>query len=122
MSRVSTKMIEVYLKRYGWNHFQTKSEPGEKEGVVITGWGTLGGDKHILVIDPIEEKQVLTFHVQVFKVPMERTSSEHLRELLVALGQINYRIILGKFSYDPSDGEVRFSLSVPTDNNTITYE
>lgn len=122
MSKVSTKMVEAYLKRYGWDRFQTKTETGEKEGVVITGWGSLGGDKHILVIDPIEEKKVLTFHVQVLNAPLDRTPDEHLRELLVALGQINFQIILGKFGYDPRDGEVRFSIAVPTDNNTVTYE
>lgn len=38
------------------------------------------------------------------------------------MGFINYRIILGKFAYDPRDGEVRFSVDIPIDENTVTYE
>ncbi|MCS6923532.1 MAG: YbjN domain-containing protein, partial [Fimbriimonadales bacterium] len=41
--------------------------------------------------------------------------------LLTAMSFINYRIILGKFAYDPRDGEVRFSVDVPIDENTFTY-
>lgn len=35
---------------------------------------------------------------------------------------LNYSIILGKFSYDPRDGEVNFAINVPVDENTFTYE
>jgi CHAT domain-containing protein/exonuclease VII small subunit len=47
---------------------------------------------------------------------------ERLSDLWLAMSYINYRIILGKFAYDPSDGEVRFSVDVPIDQNTFTYE
>jgi len=40
----------------------------------------------------------------------------------MAMGFINYRIILGKFAYDPRDGEVRFSVDVPIDENDLSYE
>jgi hypothetical protein len=32
------------------------------------------------------------------------------------------QLILGKFAYDPRDGEVRFSVSVPIDENDLSYE
>jgi hypothetical protein len=32
------------------------------------------------------------------------------------------QLILGKFAYDPRDGEVRFSVDVPIDENDLSYE
>jgi hypothetical protein len=32
------------------------------------------------------------------------------------------QLILGKFAYDPRDGEVRFSVDVPIDGNDLSYE
>lgn len=123
MSKVTIKMLEVYLKRFGWSHYETKREEGEKEGLIIAPWGRAGGETYGLVIDPVEEKEVLLFHVpRVLSAPPGRTPSNCLLELLMALGRINYQIILGKFSYDPRDGEVRFSVTMPTDKNTLTYE
>lgn len=120
---VSVKTIEQYLRRYGWSRFEAREEPGEKEGIVLTGWKGLGDSQHIMVIDPIVEKNVLVFHVpKVLSAPLDGTSPEHLRELLVALGKINYQILVGKFGYDPRDGEVRFTVVVPTDNISLTYE
>lgn len=123
MSKISIKLLEVYLKRFGWKRYETRSEEGEKEGLIITGWERAGGEKHPLIIDPIVEKEVLRFEVpKVLSAPIDSTPSQHLLELLIALGQINYQIIIGKFSYDPRDGEVRFSVTLPTDKNTLTYE
>lgn len=123
MTKVSLKMLEAYLKRFGWSRYETRRERGEKEGVITALWGPAGGHTYGLIIDPIEEKRVLSFHVpRVLSAPQDGTSSKCLLELLMALGQINYQIILGKFAYDPRDGEVRFSITVPTDENTLTYE
>ncbi|MGB9723381.1 MAG: YbjN domain-containing protein [Chloroflexia bacterium] len=116
-------MIEQYLRRYGWQRFESREEPDEKEGVVLTGWKGLGDSQHMMVIDPIVEKNVLVFHVpKVLSAPLDTTPSDCLRELLVALGNINYQILVGKFGYDPRDGEVRFTVVVPTDNINLTYE
>lgn len=123
MSKVSIKMLEAYLKRFGWSRYQVRQEQGEKEGAITALWGPAGGHTYGLIIDPIEEKQVLMFHVpKVLSAPQRSTSDKALLELLTALGQINYQIILGKFSYDPRDGEVRFSITLPTDDNTVTYQ
>jgi hypothetical protein len=53
---------------------------------------------------------------------VESTPRERLSDLWLAMTYINYCIILGKFAYDPRDGEVRFSVDVPIDQNTFTYE
>lgn len=123
MSNVTVKTLEVYLRRYGWSHYKTVREEREKEGLILTGWEAVSGRRYGLIIDPIEEKSVLLFHVpQLLSAPPDRTPSNYLLELLMALGQINYQIILGKFSYDPRDGEVRFSITIPTDKSNLTYE
>lgn len=119
---VTVRTLEGYLRRFGWNRYQTKREEGEREGLILTSWGGVSGE-YILSIDPIEEKQVLIFHVpRILSAPLDGTPSNCLLELLIALGRINYEIILGKFSYDPRDGEVRFSLTLPTDRSNFTYE
>lgn len=123
MGKVTLKMLEVYLRRFGWTRYEIRGEEGEKEGLIHALWGRPGGKTHALVIDPIVEKGVLIFHVpKILSAPFEDTSSQCLLELLIALGRINYQILLGKFSYDPNDGEVRFSITMPIDKNTVTYE
>ncbi len=39
----------------------------------------------------------------------------------MTLEWINYRIIVGKFAYEPFQGEVHFSIDLPIDENTISY-
>jgi hypothetical protein len=43
-------------------------------------------------------------------------------ECLEALMAINYRIALGKFGMDPTDGEIRLEESIPLANNSISFE
>lgn len=69
------------------------------------------------------EKNCLSFRVpKVLVAPRDTTPAERLADLLLAMGFINYRIILGKFAYDPRDGEVRFSVDIPIDENDLSYE
>ncbi|WP_448601438.1 YbjN domain-containing protein [Thermoflexus hugenholtzii] len=121
---VTLELLEGYLRRFGWSRYRAEPEPDEREGRLLTGWRLKPEDPgYVMIIDPIVEKNVLVFHVpQLLSAPPERTHPDRLRELLIAIGLINYRIILGKFSYDPRDGEVRFTLAMPTDRNTLTYE
>lgn len=123
MSNVTVKTLEVYLRRFGWSHYKVISQESEKEGMILTGWGAPGGRQYVLLIDPITEKNGLIFYIpKILIAPPNTTPSNYLLELLMALGQINYQIILGKFCYDPRDGEVRFSLTMPTDKSELSYE
>jgi hypothetical protein len=121
---VTLDLLKGYLDRFGWHKYKSVDEPMEKEGVIYTGWSSSpSADGFVMTIDPIVEKKCLSFHVpKIIEAPPEETPAEQLKELLLAMGFINYRIILGKFSFDPRDGEVRFPLSLPIDENTITYE
>jgi hypothetical protein len=121
---VTLELLEGYLRRFGWSRYRAEPEPNEREGRILTGWRLKPEDPgYFMIIDPVVEKNVLIFHVpQLLSAPPERASSDHLRELLIAIGLLNFRMILGKFSYDPRDGEIRFTLAMPIDQNTLTYE
>jgi len=124
MNEVTLKMLTEYLERFGWSRYQAVEEPFEKEGIIYTGWSS-GPDapSYRMTIDPMVEKACLAFRTpQIVVAPMDSTLPDRLRDLLLAIGFINYRIILGKFAYDPRDGEIRFSVDVPIDENTFTYK
>ena len=121
-NRVTTGLVEKYLDRLGWQQHEARPELGEQEGVVITGWQGPGGGTGLL-IDPIKEKNLLRFlAVDILKAPPSSTPSAHLNGLLMAMGFLNRQLILGKWSYDPSDGEVRFDLGVATDDDDLSFE
>ena len=121
---VTLELLEGYLRRFGWSRYRVEPEPNEREGRILTGWRLKPGDPgYVMIIDPVVEKNVLIFHVpQLLSASPEHTASDRLMELLIAIGLINFRMILGKFSYDPRDGELRFTLALPIDQNVLTYE
>ncbi|MBN1484691.1 MAG: YbjN domain-containing protein [Chloroflexia bacterium] len=121
-SNVNLETLSQYLERFGWKHYQTADEPAEQEGLIRTGWRASEGQTYRMVIDPMVEKNCLSFRViQVAMAPWDSTPSDRLNGLLTLLNWVNYRIILGKFGYDASDGEVRFSIDVPIDENDFSY-
>lgn len=121
--KVTVLLMRDYLERFGWNRYEVVDEPLEEEGLLRTGWRSNPiDDGYVLVIDPMVEKSCLSFRVpEVLSVPLENTPTRILCDLMVAIGFVNYMSILGKFAYDPRDGEIRFSLDVPTDENDFTY-
>lgn len=120
--RVTTRLIEKYLDRFGWPQHQAQEEVGEQEGVVITGWQSAGGGTGLL-IDPIKEQKCLRFLAfDILRAPPGSTPADRLAALLMAMGFLNRLLVLGKWSYDPSDGEVRFDLGVVTDDDHLSFE
>lgn len=123
-TKVTLELLRNYLEQFGWRKYQIVDEPHEQEGLLRTGWRSPEGeDGYAMIIDPIVEKACLSFRVPavLLKAP-EAWDQEALFDLLRAISWINYAIIIGKFSYDPSKGEVRFTIDVPIDNNTFTYD
>jgi len=122
-STVTLETLTEYLERFGWKQYRAEDEPAEKEGLIRTGWrSSQTGRGYDLIIDPVVEKNCLIFRVPwVIKVPWDTTPSDRLTGLMALLPWINYRIILGKFAYDASDGEVRFSIDVPIDDADFNY-
>jgi hypothetical protein len=123
-TQVTLELLKGYLERFGWSRYKAVDEPLEKEGIIYTGWrSSEAPEGYNMAIDPMVEKNCLSFRVpKVLVAPRDTTPAERLTELLMAMGFINYLIILGKFAYDPRDGEVRFSVDVPIDENDLSYE
>jgi len=121
--KVTVDLIESYLKKHGWTQFQTLPQPGEKEGMVITGWQGASGQGHTLFIDPDVERRSLIFHAHnIAEAPPDSTPAERLSGVLIAMGALNYELVLGKWSYDPRDGEVVFRLGIPIDRGDLHYD
>lgn len=121
---VTTELIEKYLDRHGWSKHQQVDEATEAQGVVLTGWSApFSNDGHILVIDPITEKQELMFTVKdIATAPLDATPADRLRDLLLTIAALDSRIIMGKFALDPGDGEVTFRLGIPIASDDLRYE
>ena len=123
-TQVTLELLKGYLERFGWSRYKAVDEPFEKEGIIYTGWRSSEEEEgYNMAIDPMVEKNCLSFRVpKILMAPRDTTPTERLADLLLAMGFINYRIILGKFAYDPRDGEIRFSVDVPIDENDLSYE
>lgn len=117
------EQLEKHLKRYGWEKFQAVPEPGEKEGLIMTGWLGPTGVAHVLSIDPIAEKHVVTMRARsVAKAAPDATPADRLSGLLLAIAGINYRLLLGEWAFDPRDGEVVFRVGIPLHAGELGYE
>ena len=116
------ELTKDYLRRYGWV-FSEMEEAGEKEGMLVVPWKGLTGEPHMLVIDPIAEKNVLIFTVrEIVRAPQDGTPADRLKGLLLAMVAANFRTILGAWAYDPRDGEVVFKFAIPTHGDAYEYE
>lgn len=123
MKRLTLQLIMEYLEQFGWKNYEAVNEPSEQEGVIYTGWqSSEHSPVYMLSIDPMIEKKCISFRTQsLLEVPYGKINRDRLLDLLIALHWINFRIIVGKFSYEPLRGEVRFSIDLPIDENTLSY-
>ncbi|MCX8107201.1 MAG: YbjN domain-containing protein [Verrucomicrobiae bacterium] len=124
MTHVTLDMMKDYLKRFGWHTYKAVQEPFEKEGIIFTGWYSSDEDEgYLLAIDPMVERGCLSFRVpKILQASPASVPSARIGELCCAMGYVNCRLLVGKFAFDPSDGEVRFSVDLPIEGNTLTYE
>ncbi len=120
---VTVERMRQYLEQFGWHKYEVVDEPLEQEGLIVTGWRSNPvDDGYRLIIDPMVERGCLSFYVpNLMSVPMDSIPEAQLRNLMLTIAFLNYSIILGKFSYDPRDGEVRFAVTMPIDENDFTY-
>ncbi len=94
MSQVTLKMLTDYLERFGWSRYKAVEEPFEQEGIIHTGWRrSEDHEGYTLTIDPIVEKQSLSFKVpKLLHAPIDETPADRLNGLLLAMGYINYPV------------------------------
>lgn len=115
-TQVTLELLKAYLERAGMQGYQ-------KEERIYTGWQIKPGQGYTTIIRVHPDKNVVSFVVpDVLTVPPLLYPPERLRDFLMALHFLNYELVLGKFSYDPRDGEVRFEIFVPVDETTLTFD
>ncbi|MCS7237738.1 MAG: YbjN domain-containing protein [Thermoguttaceae bacterium] len=114
--------LASYMSRLGYR-FLRVDEPGEREGIILTGFTFVEEDFSIeVIIDPIVEKGCLLMKAPRLFFARPNENPTPLLELLKAIGYINYTIILGKFCYDPRDGEVSFELNIAIDDISVSFK
>jgi hypothetical protein len=118
---MGVKLVERYLDKFGWKAHISQDEPGEKEGLVATGWTDPSGGKHTLFIDPMVEKKALAFRAPILLMPLDSTPAERVNNVLLAISALNMRYILGGFAYNPNDGWLEFKLTIPSTNGGVEY-
>ncbi len=121
-SGTTIELLSSYMTRLGYRHM-CLPEIGEREGMIVSGF-SFGpqGFSVTVCIDVIAEKGALLMKVpRIFHAPLESGSEHRVFELLKAIGYINYSIILGKFCYDPRDGEVSFAVNMAIDDAVLTF-
>lgn len=120
---VSIEVLTQHLEDFGWDKYKVSAEPGEEEGLILTGYIDEDGKSHTVFIDPMVEKGVLRiFASQVVLAPPDSTPADRLHELVYAVAALNTTSVLASFAYDPNDGEVTVSVAMPIEENDISFE
>lgn len=118
---VTIELLGQYLKRRGLANFDVIPQPGRPDGVIVLGVPDASGGGHPLFIEPRRDKNCLILHVRITKASPDTTPTNRLTDLLMVMAALNYRIIIGKWAYDPKDGEVAFRATMPIDSGQLDY-
>ncbi len=119
---VSKELIASYLKRVGWQKFDVLQDTPQLTEIV-TGWADPKSAVHLMLIKILKEKNILMFIIPgIAKAPKDQIHVGQLADILMALGFVNYQVLIGRFCYDPSDGEIRYEFCMPIDNADISFE
>ncbi|HEY5434881.1 MAG TPA: YbjN domain-containing protein [Candidatus Limnocylindrales bacterium] len=114
----SIKDIGSYLERFGFKNYQIIEDTPD-EGKLLTGWD----GKYVSAIEVNHKTNTVLFIVpKIATAKRDEIPPGRLADILTAIGFANYALMLGRFSYDPSDGELRYDYAVPIDNAELTYE
>ncbi len=118
--KVTAALIGQYLAKLGISH-QVVGDTGEQSVVICVMPAVTG--TFMVVIEGNAEQRLLHVRVgAILKAPLDETPADRLSGLLLVMSSINYRLPMGAFGFDPSDGEVALSCSVPIDSNDLRFE
>jgi hypothetical protein len=59
---------------------------------------------------------------KVAEAPPDSTAADRLQGVLLAMTTLNYKLIIGTWAYDPSDGEIVLKAAVPIKAGDFEYE
>ena len=116
-------LLTGYLPRYGWPGFQVIEDTREG-GKILTGWHSQFVDESRVMFIALDHGQntLLLAVPALVSAPQETMPIGQLADVLMALGFANFALSIGRFAYDPRDGEIRFEIGMPIDNAAITFE
>lgn len=116
-SSTSIKDIAGFLERFGFKGYKIVEDTSDR-GRLVTGWD----EKYVAAIDIDHSTNIVLFVVPgVASAKREDIPPGRLADILMAIGFANYALLIGRFSYDPSDGELRYDYAMPIDDAELTY-
>jgi hypothetical protein len=120
--KTTISLLTEYLPRFGWPGYKVV-EDTPAGGKIFTGWvSPVGGVRPMfLVIDHGEETLTLVCPA-LAAARQDEMPVGQLADTLTALGFANFALQMGRFCYDPRDGEIRFEFGMPLAGARLTYE
>ena len=104
------EQLIAFLAEDNWRY---RADP-EASRVEITHRGRNGVYRIVMGLDA-ENATLL-----VMAGDLDIVSRLHQHECLAALMALNYQFSFGAYEWDPTDGEVRFRIGLPLDDNDLT--
>ena len=121
MERTTIKLLTEYLPRYGWAAFNVV-EDTTAGGKIMTGWGSpIGGVRPMFITIDHQKDTLLVVCPALAAAPQDAMPVGQLADTLTAVGFANYAMLLGRFCYDPQDGEIRYEDGMPIDGAQMSY-
>lgn len=116
--RTSIRDIASHLERFGFKNY-TVLEDTPDGGKLLTGWD----GKYVSAIEVNHRSNTVMFVVPgIAAAKRDEISPGRLADILMAIGFANYALLIGRFAYDPNDGELRYNYVMPIDNAELTFE
>lgn len=121
--KTTIDLLTGYLQKYGWSAFKVIEDTPEG-GKILTGWHAQFVDQSRVMFLAVDHRQnmLLLAVPALVGAPQEKMPIGQLADLLMALGFANFALAIGRFCYDPRDGEIRFETGIPVDDTAITFE
>jgi hypothetical protein len=104
------EQLIAFLHEDNWRF---RADP-DSERIEVTFRGRNGAYRIMVGLD----RENATLLVLVSDIDM--VARQHQHDCLAALMALNYQFSLGAFEWDPADGEVRFRIGLPLDDNDVT--
>jgi hypothetical protein len=118
MSTTTIKDIASHLERFGFKNYKIIEDTAEG-GKLLTGWD----GKYVSALEVNHRTNTLQFIVPgIAAAKRDEISPGRLADILMAVGFANYALLIGRFAYDPNDGELRYNYVMPIDNASVTFE
>lgn len=122
MEHTTISLLTEYLPRYGWPGFKVVEDTAAG-GKIFTGWVSPVGGVRPLFLTIDHRNETLTLVCPALAAArQDEMPVGQLADTLTALGFANFALQMGRFCYDPRDGEIRYEYGMPLAGARLTYE